>query len=524
MSDDGSIAGRILDPAGQPVGGATVAVLTNPGRKQAGQAVTPVSGVYRVGDLDEGGYLVGVQPPPGFVVPTLISVGIKKDTEIPLDFFLSTGLPGITGPPGPTGPAGPLGPTGATGATGARGSAGSTGATGAIGATGSAGSTGATGLTGATGPAGATGPPGVAGLPGTTGPTGPTGPAGPQGSPGAPGTTAFTGITGITSITGITGITGPDEDVTELLDTLDSPDLVIEAPISEAQALEAISLFSVVNVYLGTVSTRRVGSQDKMDVQGMLTLYYGFLDKTLNPKVVVRTQQIWPEIQDDLKELRDELELLGEDVVFLGREARRQFNLGTNHDVVGNLDFPKLFQRYAEIGNDPLLALDLAVEESSAFSDKQQVARAYDLLAELKDVILKLVRTLARNGTVATEQVNQQWAPYENRAFAVLKKVAGARISDDADDLRILSVVADITGRDLLSDVAPYVALARDGGALLTLAMEAYRDALGALDDDSRGQLLRIFQNGDADQFLTTRIRSRALVVRKYPLLNWVSQ
>jgi hypothetical protein len=504
MGDEGSIAGRILGPAGQPVGGATVTVLTNPGGKQAGQAVSPASGVYRVGDLEEGGYLIGVQPPPGFVVPTLISIGIKENVEIPLDFHLSAGAPGITGPPGPTGPAGPPGTTGATGATGAGGTAGA-GATGATGPTGPAGLPGATGATGGSG---------TSGLPGPTGPTGPTGPAGPQGPPGTAATGGFTGAS---------GITGPDEDVTELLITLDSEDLVIEAPISEAQALEAISLFSVVNVYLGTVSTRRVGSQDKLDVQGMLTLFYGFLDRSLTPKLVVRTQEIWPEIQDELKFLRDDLELLGEDVVFLGREARRQFNLGTNHDVVGNLHFPQLFQRYVEIGNDPLLALDLAVEETSAFSDKQQVARAYDLLADLKDVILKIVRTLARNGTVATEQVNQQWASYENRAFAVLKKVAGARISDDPDDLRILSVVADITGRDLLPDVAPYIALARDGGALLTLAMEAYRDALPKLDDYSRGELLRIFQSGQLEEFLTTRIRSRALVVRKYPLLNWVT-
>jgi hypothetical protein len=189
--------------------------------------------------------------------------------------------------------------------------------------------------------------------------------------------------------------------------------------------------------------------------------------------------------------------------------------------VVGNLDFPKLFHNYVTIGNDPLLALDLRVEESSTFSDKQQVARAYDLLADLKDTILSLGRTLAHYGSVATRQVNQQWANYENRSFAVLKKLAGARISDDPEELRILSVVADIIGKDVVRDVAPYIALARDGGALLTLAMEGYHDALSELDDYTRAELLRIFQNGATEDFLTTRIRSRAYVVKKYPLLNW---
>ncbi len=201
----------------------------------------------------------------------------------------------------------------------------------------------------------------------------------------------------------------------------------------------------MVNVYLGGVSTRRVGNEDKMDVLGMLTLLYGLQDKTLTSKIVIRTPQLWPEIQDELRALRDDLEVLGSDVVFLAQEARRQFNIGFNHDVAGNVDFPQLFQNYVDIANDPLLTLDLAVEESSPFSDKKQIASAYDQLSALKSVILALVRTLSVNGTVATDQINRQWANYENRAFAVLKKVADARISDDLDELRILTVVSDLT-------------------------------------------------------------------------------
>lgn len=56
---------------------------------------------------------------------------------------------------------------------------------------------------------------------------------------------------------------------------------------------------------------------------------------------------------------------------------------------------------------------------------------------------------------------------------------------------------------------------------MLTLAMEAYHSALDALDDYSRDELLQIFQSGSREDFLTTRLRSRAYVVKKYPLLNW---
>src|SRR5437773_1833294 len=102
--------------------------------------------------------------------------------------------------------------------------------------------------------------------------------------------------------------------------------------------------------------------------------------------------------------------------------------------VAGNVDFPTLFQQYVDMASNPLLALDLSVEETSPFADKAQVARAYDLLSELKDLTVEIVRTLSRNGTVATNQINQQWADYEKRAFVVLKQVADARISDDVDE------------------------------------------------------------------------------------------
>src|SRR5438046_1747564 len=75
--------------------------------------------------------------------------------------------------------------------------------------------------------------------------------------------------------------------------------------------------------------------------------------------------------------------------------------------VAGNVDFPTLFQQYVDMASNPLLALDLSVEETSPFADKAQVARAYDLLSELKDLTVEIVRTLSRNGTVATNQINQ---------------------------------------------------------------------------------------------------------------------
>lgn len=346
-----------------------------------------------------------------------------------------------------------------------------------------------------------------------TGPV-PTGPGNPGG---------YTG--GMTGTTGATGASGPGSgnDVDDFFQTLESADLSIEGPISEDESNQAITLFSVVNVLLGGGSTVKVGNDNKSDVLGMLTLYYGLQDKSLTSKIVVRSQQLWTNIQDELKALRDDLEILGADVDFLKKEAKRQFNLGTNADAAGNVEFPKLFGRYVKVAKDPLLTLDIRTEESSQFSDKEQIAKAYDLLVELKGLILQIVRSLSKNGTVATERANQLWANYENRAFQVLKKVADARISDDQDELRILSVLADLTDKDLSTRVAPYIALARDGGRLLKLAMTTYMNDKANLDNFERSYLLDLFQNGTIDTFLTTQMRNAALVVDKYPLTTWIA-
>ena len=103
-----------------------------------------------------------------------------------------------------------------------------------------------------------------------------------------PSAAAATGITGITGVTG----TAPDQAVVDFFNTLESGDLSIEAPISEAEANQAITLFSVVNVLLGGSSQYKVGNEMKTDVLGVLTLYYGLQDKSLTHKIVVRSQDL----------------------------------------------------------------------------------------------------------------------------------------------------------------------------------------------------------------------------------------
>jgi len=316
--------------------------------------------------------------------------------------------------------------------------------------------------------------------------------------------------------------------------TLESADFSLESKISEDEANEAITLFSVANILLGGSSQRKVGNEEKSDVLGALTLFYGLQDKSLTSKIVLNTEALLsrntqkelgkPSVLTALKELRDQLDLLGEDAVVIAREARRQFNLGRNNDVTGNVEFPKLFARYVDAAADPLLTLDLRKErDSNQLADKEKIGRGYDLLRELKGVILQIVRSLSKGGTIATRQANLDWAEFENQALKVLDLIATERVSDDLDDKNPWSVLADLTGKSRDGVIAPYVALARNGGRLLLLAMDAYlreKDAfLDKFDDDHLSDLFQ--SGGDSKNFLTTLMRAEATVIKRYPLANW---
>ena len=62
--------------------------------------------------------------------------------------------------------------------------------------------------------------------------------------------------------------------------------------------------------------------------------------------------------------------------------------------------------------------------------------------------------------------------------------------------------------------------LARDGGKLLQLAMEAYRATEANLSSFDRDHLVDVFQK-QGGPFLTSRMRDRAALVDRYRLQGW---
>jgi carboxypeptidase family protein len=466
-STAGSISGRVRSALGLPLDGVDVDARGPDGKTRS--ATTKGGGLYSIAGLAPGAYIVEVRVPGGFLDEPARMIKVPPGTAVPdIDFGLK---------PKPAAPTGPVGPT-------------------------------PTGVTSPPVPTGLSLPVTLPPTPTSATPPAATYPATPTGPSAGPATT----------------------EIDEFRRLLFSDDLNIEGPVAEDEALEAIALFAVSNVLLAGLGRRRVGSGDKVDVLGMLTLYYGLQDKSLASRIVVRSRDLWrakvnggTSVEDELKSLRDALDRLGEDVTFVGREAKRQFNLGINNSVAANVAFPALMRRLIDIAADPRLTLNLREEDAAgSTTSKDKIGEAYDLLAELKDVALKIVRSLSRYGTIATRRSNRDWAAFEKRAFTVLKKAGEHRFTEDVDERRILSVLADLLDKSFETVISPYFAMARNGTLLLLLVFETYIRAKQDLDDFDRDHLLALFQpEGAPAAFLTNRMRSHALVLKRYPLQGW---
>lgn len=464
LEPTGAISGTVSALAGGTVTGAAVDALDAATGAAVATTVTVPTGRYRISPLRAGGYRVAVSAA-GFLDPAPRIVNLKSgEKRSGVDFVLDA-APVPTGPPMPTGPSTPpVGPSGPSG------------------------------------PAQPTEPPSG------SQPTGPAGPTGPT----------FTGPTGPS------GPAGTLDDVDAFLRLLNGPDFGIDAPISDAEVIAGIVTFSLVGMLIAGKGRRRVGDEDRVDVLGVLTLYYGLQEKALPAGLAVDSLKLWGGVEDDLLQLRNDLDRLGADVVFLEREGKRQFNLGSVNDVTPNLQFPVWFKRYVQIAADPLLTLDLRGELNNPHTDHERAGRAIDLLVELKGLILRLVRSLSKHATVAATTSNAQWSAYAARALDVLVKTAEARFTDDIDDRHAYAVLADLTGRNRDRQIAPYIVLSRDGRQLLELAYEAYRASLSSLDDYEQEHLIDLFQRaGPTAGYLTTRMREKATVVRRYPVPAW---
>lgn len=313
-----------------------------------------------------------------------------------------------------------------------------------------------------------------------------------------------------------------------LLKLLRDPAFKIEADINEIETLEAIQLFTRVNLVMGTKVRRQIGGELRDDFLGIRALYYGLRDNSLAEKLVMMrevdpTERLWDKVETRLKELNRDLEQNQSDFDFIAREAKRQFNLGTTNTIEANTQFPVLFNRYVDIATDPSLSFDIKVEMRNPVSDKTRVYEAIDLLRELKQVILQIVRSLSRYGTAATKESNEIWGDMAEEALSVIRDVASRRAGEDKDELTSWATLALLTEQNR-EDLFPYVTLSVHGTELLTLAKKLYDLSIHDLEDFDDLTVLNLFQpetEKDGKEFFTTKLRREAYFVKRYPLPNW---
>ncbi len=315
-----------------------------------------------------------------------------------------------------------------------------------------------------------------------------------------------------------------EDPVTHFVGILDDGRFDIETPINRAEAEYAATFFHIANVVLAGL-TENNGQSDMFGSQKISTV--------AEKLGIAETSPVWAETLRDAEKLKEEWAKLAtsQSVARLKQEVKRHFNLGTTNDVLANLQFPGLMKRYVEIVSDPLLSIDLEAEDNNSASnvDKTRIAQADDLLKELKGVILQIVRSLSKSGSVQTKIDNEKWAPVAVRGLEISGGLAQARATGDDDDKNPWAVVAVLTEKNRDTQVAPHIVLGRHGGRLLNLALAVYDKVrqVGKLEDFDKRHLRMVFQDpasrnqGGIRGFFTDRLREEATYIRRYPLPNW---
>ena len=322
----------------------------------------------------------------------------------------------------------------------------------------------------------------------------------------------------------IKGIDFSLDPVRDFFGRLDDDRFSIESPISLFEAKNAVHFFSIANLLLAGLQN----SNGSLDIFGLKELSSGQGNGINITEVfkIADNSPVWLKILESAEALREKMfKLINNDEVPKVRmEAKRQFNLGNDNSVVGNVRFPELFNKLVDIAADPLLSFNIQKADDLNFQDKSKIAEADELLKELKGIIIQIVTSLSKFGTAGTQLENKKWATFISQAIELVAEIGEVVNTGDQDDKNPWAVIAVLTGKNRENDVAPYAVLGRHGGKLLELVLNIYQNPEFKLEDFETESLRRLFQRQDTteeEEFFTTEIRREATVIRRYPLSNW---
>ena len=194
------------------------------------------------------------------------------------------------------------------------------------------------------------------------------------------------------------------------------------------------------------------------------------------------------------------------------RETRAWFDLGTESAPVVNVDFKTAFRNLATICADDLFGIAPSTLEKNTF-DPESYERLLRLYRDAKRRIVDLIESMSDSGTLGSDRLISKWAKIVDGSLKVLQPVSGFVATDDSDSKHIWSVVADLVGRPR-SAILPHIVHARQGGELLSDAIEVYKALLNdptAMNEEDPEALKKIF--GEPDTVFTNAPRAAASAV-----------
>ncbi len=180
------------------------------------------------------------------------------------------------------------------------------------------------------------------------------------------------------------------------------------------------------------------------------------------------------------------------------REVRAWFDLGTQSAPVVNVTFKTAFRNLATICADDLFGIDPDSLKKSI--DPESSERLMRLYRDAKRRIVDLIESMSDSGTLGSDRLIGKWAEIVDRSLQVLQPVSQFVATDDSDKHHIWSVVGDLVGVPRAS-LIPYVVHARQGGDLLSDAIEIYKVLLAtpaAMNEEDQDVLVTIFSQPDA--------------------------
>ena len=318
--------------------------------------------------------------------------------------------------------------------------------------------------------------------------------------------------------------TTPTTDFDALLTVVTGTDFGVTPPVSVDEAREFRRLYTVgnyvlakvpqavasLNTLLNTSSPAGAnGNGSTLPLQNRQALL-----NTLGTKI----DRILNEVSQDF---RNEAELLA--------AARAQFDIGTAPAQNVNAEFKTLFRNFVGYCANDLLAVDPVEAAKNAFWDQQKTEELLNFLKRTRRSLIRLVESMSVAGTLGSAALVAKWSKVLTDSLDVLRTVGTTHVAtDDIDRKHIWSVVAELN-RQPRASISPYVVHAREGGQLLSDAIDVYDQIrkAGALEKEDKDHLRELFF--DSGKFKLTDPAGKAISVsealrRNATLLqeNWI--